>query len=571
MIAFLLHPFQYTQAVAFVNGHQVGRFFGGQALAPHWLHDTGPAIDLRVEVLATVPGVQRQLLADTAESAFVFAAPVDRYRKFVDMTAVRRTGHGKQLADIARVVLAVFSLLLFVFVDSSPESLGLALFMGIKAIAVVFAQNWLPETWLGEGGALWSRHALLCFGDIIQLYFFTQLARIVRPRLAPWFLIGGAVAALYATASVAKMNFFGINWTTEIWRYRNVLIGLSCMLVASTSAVYLIRQKLYYRGVALLVAFSGTIVQVVYPLAGYWPEVFQSAGFRTFYHIMETHTPYVFALSTFINISTLEHRVKSLSKELVAAKEIEREMALGETVQRSFLRLPTLPAGLRLDHQHEAALYVSGDLYYANWDERREVLTMLITDVTGHGVQAALKASICTTIADSIWTEGQIRAADQPGFRLRAYDLRLHSFLSKVGGAPEVLSLVGAEFEAASGLTRIYRVNGVFPLVIQPTASGWDVRVIPSIHREMTELNLPLGAALIMVSDGYIDGSRGMNEFKRHLSEHLPNPSAGESIVPLAAIRDAIFKFGGFAATNDDKTMLIFQRGEYRSAGRHAA
>src|SRR5690606_4657326 len=156
------------------------------------------------------------------------------------------------------------------FVDSSPESLGLALFMGFKAVAVVFAQNWLPETWLGTEGVLWSRHALLCFGDIIQLYFFTQLARIAKPRLAPWFIYGGIVASLYATASVAQMNFFGVNWTTEIWRYRNVLIGISCMLVAATSAVYLIRQKLYYRGVALIVAFSGTIVQVVYPLAGYW-------------------------------------------------------------------------------------------------------------------------------------------------------------------------------------------------------------------------------------------------------------------------------------------------------------
>lgn len=567
MVAFQLHPFVFDRAVAFVNGVEVGQFFDGQMLAPYWMHDKGPATDLTIEVLASVSGQQRVLLADTSESAIVFAASAERHRKFVDMTAVRRTGHGKQLADIARVVLAVFSLLLFVFVDSSPESLGLALFMGIKAIAVVFAQNWLPETWLGTDGVVWARHALLCFGDIMQLYFFTQLARIVKPRLKPWFLIGGAVACVYATVSVAQISYLGINWTTELWRFRNVSVGLSCMLVASTSAVYLIRQGLYYRGVALLVAFSGTIVQVIYPIMGYWPEIFQSAGFRTFYHIMETHTPYVFALSTFINISTLENRVKNLSKELVAAKEIEREMELGETVQRSFLRLPTLPKGLRLDHAHEAALYVSGDLYYANWDESQEMLTMLITDVTGHGVQAALKASICTTIADSIWAEGQVRASDQPGYRLKTYDMRLHSFLTKVSGAPEIVSLVGAEFDAKSGVTRLYRVNGVFPVLLEPTASGWDVRALPAVHREIMTVNLAVGGALILVSDGFIDSSRGMNDFKRHLVEQLPKPSAIKDSVPLSAIRETIFNFTGFAATNDDRTMLIFQRGPYESSG----
>lgn len=116
---------------------------------------------------------------------------------------------------------------------------------------------------------------------------------------------------------------------------------------------------------------------------------------------------YLLLLSVFINISTLEKRVKSLSQVAINAKEMEREMVLGQAVPASFLRMPETPAGMGVVCHHEPAVYVSGDIYYVHWDGKREILTMLLSDIAGHGVQAALKAAVCLTFGRVVVDRGR--------------------------------------------------------------------------------------------------------------------------------------------------------------------
>ncbi len=558
-----LYPFKYDTAVTYLNGIKANAYYNGERLLVKFKNQAALQRDMVLDVVLAVPGAQKAFLAGTRETALLFVAPESRFRRYEEVAAAARNGHGKQLADIARVVMGVFCLLLFIFIDSSPESLGLSLFMGIKATGVILARNWLPESWLNLDGVTFLQSALLCFGDIIQLYFFTQLARVARPNLKFWFLLGIPLAGLYAAVAVADSKAFGVNWSVEVWRWRNVSIGLACMAVALTAAAYTFEKKLYYRSGALMLAFLGTIVQVVYPLAGYFPAIFEAAWFRTFYNIMETQTPYVFALSTFINLTTLESRVRSLSREVVSAKEIEREMALGKTVQQSFLRLPNVPDNVEVICEHEAALYVSGDIYFVNFDASRNALTLLINDVTGHGVQAALKASICSTIADSIWAERQVRVDDAPAARFRTYDMRLHAFLSKVANQDEMVALIGAEFNLTTGTLGLYRVNGIFPVIIEPTDGdpdkAWSVKVLPVRNRELTTHKLRPGGFALLLSDGYIDNSRSMSHFQAYMSETLRT----RPVLSAAALKAAILGFGEFAKTNDDKTMLVLR---YKSA-----
>src|SRR5207245_1327409 len=143
---------------------------------------------------------------------------------------------------------------------------------------------------------------------------------------------------------------------------------------------------------------------------------------------------------------------------------------------------------LEVHCEHEAAVFVSGDIYFVNWDKERQALTLLINDVTGHGVQAALKASICSTIADSIWAERQVRIDDVPEARFRTYDMRLHAFLSKVSNQSEMIALVGGELNLQKGTLAFYRVNGIFPILVTPNGPGadhpWTVKVLPLKNRE---------------------------------------------------------------------------------------
>src|SRR5262249_39968319 len=150
-----------------------------EPLTPELLIDpAAAAAPVTIEVVLRPAPAETALMNGSPESYIVFAAQQPRYQKYADLVAAKRSGAGKQLADIARIVLAVFSILLFIFVDSSPECLGLAIFMGAKAIGVTFAQNWLPDWWTSSVWNNAARNFLLCFGDIMQLYFFVQLARV---------------------------------------------------------------------------------------------------------------------------------------------------------------------------------------------------------------------------------------------------------------------------------------------------------------------------------------------------------------------------------------------------------
>lgn len=562
-----LPQFAYGTAIVAVGGEIVGRYFNGERLVAKLRRTSG--VDVAVDITLTLHPVQKELVSQTAARPSLVIAEEGAYQRYSDLQAASRSGHGKQLADIARIVLAVFSLLLFLLVDSSPESLGLALFMSLKAVAVVFSQNWLPENLFSPTGAAFLRNFLLCLGDIMQLYFFTQLARIAKPRIGPWLLVGSIIAAAYASAVIADIKAFELPWSHYIWKWRNISIGVACFLTAMTSAVYLATKKLRIRALALTIASSGVIVQIMIPVATGFPDLYGQAWFQTIYHVLETHTPYMFALATFLNISTLESRVKALTKEVVAAKEIEREMALGKTVQQSFLRMPPVPAPMEVGYTHEAALYVSGDIYFVNWDEERQSLTLLINDVTGHGVQAALKASICTTIADSIWCENQVRAGDGEASRLMTYDRRLHSFLSKVANAPEIVSLVGGEFDLRARVMTLYRVNGVFPLALEPVATGgWSARVIPVKNRETIRVPLLQGGFVIFLSDGYVDTSRIMANFREFLETNLKDAPTSLRAHELKA---RLASYHGFSRSNDDKTMLIFRMQDPAIAMKEAA
>jgi serine phosphatase RsbU (regulator of sigma subunit) len=279
----------------------------------------------------------------------------------------------------------------------------------------------------------------------------------------------------------------------------------------------------------------------------------------TIYYVLETHTPYLFALSTFINISTLEARVKSLSIEVAEAREIEKDMALGQTIQKSFMQTPFLPERFGFAHQNEAAVYVSGDIFFVHWDEERQVLTAILNDVTGHGVQAALKASICTAMAESIWANKHVRGTDDPVSSLEIYDRRLHAFMDKINSMGEVVSIVGCEFDERAQVLRLYRVHGVFPVVIarKPDGSGYTIAVVPLQSGVRFEIPWPEDSFVLLMSDGLVDSSRTMRKLYLYLHQHLDVTT--ESF-DEADIKGLFFQFSGFEKVADDKTLLVVHR-----------
>src|SRR5690606_36983690 len=105
----------------------------------------------------------------------------------------------------------------------------------------------------------------------------------------------------------------------------------------------------------------------------------------------------------FINISSLENRVRLLSAAQAKAELLRQELQLGQAVQTAFMTPPRMPAEFEISAFQSAPLLVSGDTYFAHWDEDAHRLTVILSDLVGHGIHAALRASASQVIAKTIW------------------------------------------------------------------------------------------------------------------------------------------------------------------------
>lgn len=555
-VVFALPTFNFKIATVAVGNEFEKQIFSGEPVIVSFLAFEYPDQDIPIRLKFTRDPTVERVFTDVSANNVVFLAQVNKYQKFVDTLAVRRLGSGKQLADIGRIVLAVFCVLLFIFVDSSPECLGLAIFMSLKALGVALAQNWLPDGVISSSQTSFIKHFLLCFADIMQLYFFVQLARIYKPTLKPWFVYGVPLALVYAWICNHTYMAWDINWSRETWRIRNLIVGFGCQTAAWSVAVYCWRDRLYNRASALLIASIGVASQVFFPLIVDLPGVAGMNWYQTFYALVETITPYVFALSTFVNITTLERRVKSLSQELIKAEAMEREMELGQAVQQSFFRVPELPKGLHVTYHHEAAVFVSGDVFYVHWDPQAQIMSMILSDVTGHGVQAALKASVCHAISEAVFWEARQAPNSEPGTALARYKERVQNYLTKISGQDELLSIVGCEYSFTRKVLTLYRSNGVFPIVIDyQEGSGWKVNVVPLVNDELTHIDFNQKGFVLFISDGFLEGCRSVKEFCRHVEEKLKHSERVDS----GSMREVVLRFPGFSKVLDDRTFLLFE------------
>src|SRR5690606_37129164 len=153
---------------------------------------------------------------------------------------VQESASGHKLRSLARIVLAVFCIFLFLFVDSSPESLALAIFMGFKAVGVAVAQDWISErVHLDYRGPLGSW--IFCYADVMQLYFFSQLARLARPNVWPWLGFGFVAASLYVLPILFDFNevlgTVAIRYKDHVWALRSAGLGIACWAYAALAVI----------------------------------------------------------------------------------------------------------------------------------------------------------------------------------------------------------------------------------------------------------------------------------------------------------------------------------------------
>lgn len=490
-----------------------------------------------------------------------YISSVSESRRLENFRVANKDNNGAIVGLMSRILIGVFALMLFLFIDSAPESLGLALFLGFEAMALGLSQGWIASNlnpfFIHFGSQM---------GDVFRLYFFLQLARVVRPNPRAWLFYGVLLSIPWGIAKQMEVAW-GIDGLAVIPRFRDFFAGTVGAL-ACLRTLWSIRDlRLPWRRIALILGALGSIQQVLGPLTHYAPQLNQSEVFRGFFVVFEALSVYILALSTFTNISTLENRVKSLSAAKARSDLIEQELELGRTVQRAFLNIPKLPPDFDVIGSHEAAVYVSGDIYFVHWDEVEQRLVLVLSDVTGHGVQASLKATACFMIARNLW---QSRPPIENGMggtsvksRLKSFHRQSSDLLSLFNEIPDIATFAGVEIFPRSRRAFFYRNNFHTPIILEPDDVGsWNVTIPVMKVAEIVDYRIKPGTIIALFSDGFVDGSRQMSQLKKFITSKLPHFDGH-----AASVKDIFNEFNeqNLKRPVDDRTLIVltWKRDEY--------
>ena len=599
VIDLTLPRFHFETARVLHQGRLINTYFKNEVLTvslPNQFTDGRVGfikLDLLFEILPDGRTMQsKRLYEGTLISSRTGTEKIERH------SLAMTTGANGAFGAVAKIVLALFCILLFLIVDSSPEALALALFMSFEGLAMGVGQGWLPLSYLGLGHSVVWTNMFYQMGDILKIYFFLQLARLYQVKLWPW-IVGGFLVSIPYGFFMEYAHANNFTWQYLIPRSRDTLAG-SIGLGACLYSLWTLKgQRLWWRQSALLLGCVAAVVEVTKSWLSHSESHDIYAVFGLIYLGLEANLAYLYVLSTLLNISSLENRVRSLTREKADATEIERQMQLGRSLQQAFLALPKLPDEINLSCHHEAAVYVSGDTYFVHWDEVESTVTFLLNDVTGHGVQAALKAFASNVIAKTIWVDRpkdprRVGERRQLPARMERYDKLMDSLLCHSNGetVDDFNALLGAEFYIDTGRLFLYRANYNSPYIFEPqfdwlspndpaktegadqekspSSYGWNLEKVCLGNRQITERFLTPGSFVVFVSDGYLQNSRDEKNFLRGLGSRLAtigkeafhSQDEGRAQLSTELVKGHIVdwaKQNQKDLIHDDQTVMVFQ------------
>lgn len=241
---------------------------------------------------------------------------------------------------------------------------------------------------------------------------------------------------------------------------------------------------------------------------------------------------------------------------------LQEELAIGQKIQLSLLpeRCPTI-AGWHFAASYQAARQVGGDLYDFIRDPiNPELLHLVVADVTGKGVPAAMFMAVCRTIIRSEAQNG--RSPANVLLRTNAQlmnERRSLPFLSAFFGSLNLET--GKLVYALGGHDRPYRVQHSDGQIQQLGGTGMLLGAFASIHIDECETTLNPGDSLVVYTDGITEARNETGFFDEAGLEAVLAASATASADHIAqAVWDAVNQFTGSMPQSDDMTLMIVQR-----------
>jgi serine phosphatase RsbU (regulator of sigma subunit) len=252
-----------------------------------------------------------------------------------------------------------------------------------------------------------------------------------------------------------------------------------------------------------------------------------------------------------------------LHEEEVARQRMEDELEIGRKIQLGLLpdSNPNVP-GYEFGVLYQAAQQVGGDFYDYCWvPGEDDVLGLLIGDVSGKGVPAALFMAMCRTAVRAAALSGR-----SPAETLTA----ANTWIEKDNREGFFLSAICASLDPESGSLLYANAGHNRPLLIRTEngeieelrARGIILGVMESVEIEEERIELRGGDALVFYTDGITEAFNAAGEpfGIERLSAVLASNTEASAQELATAVEDALRRFTGAEPQADDFTLVALKR-----------
>ena len=256
-------------------------------------------------------------------------------------------------------------------------------------------------------------------------------------------------------------------------------------------------------------------------------------------------------------------RTRRLMEEEGQRQRMEEELVIGRRIQLSLLPhgCPQI-AGYEVAAGYRAAHEVGGDLYdFIIPPDDRSKVHLVIGDVTGKGVPAALYMAVSRTLLRTYALEGY-----GPGEALR----RVNDFIRQDAASPLLLSAFYAVLDADSGRLTYANAGHNSPILLRAATGelgllesrGLLLGAFPTFTPNEQSCTLEPGDFVVFFTDGITEARSAAGGFMddeglEAVVRSRPWSSATELV---AAIITAVDTFAAGVAQADDFTVVVLYR-----------
>ena len=247
-------------------------------------------------------------------------------------------------------------------------------------------------------------------------------------------------------------------------------------------------------------------------------------------------------------------------KELIRRERLARELEIAREIQGYILPQPYPEiVGYEVAVEYHPAREVGGDLYDFDWKEAGGLLHLVIGDVSGKSIPAALYGAVFS---------GQLRALFSQALTPRQILARANSSLVAHYKVSNYIAVACLQIDLPSGSCVLANSGMPFPYLVRGEeiqrldTSGVPLGLFEGSVYDETSLEMNPGDLLVMTSDGATDatGPDGQMFDEARFIDAIRQSSTAGAAQLAGSLYRTICDFAGNAEVQDDITILVMKR-----------